>query len=235
MAFAPTPKEFDLNPILIAWVVSLLVSISRPGAPIFYPDAKETEAETQARYALIAQDVLKVTQDPQEDPLFEGPTARVKTAAVILSVAAFESHFRKDVDLGLGKYSRGDSGRSWCLNQINLGVAGPEGKTFGRFVPMANGSFRITYNEGYVGWGGEDLVADRTKCSRAALAIARRSFKCGGPALTRLKWYASGRCELGDRASSDRMGLALRWISKIPADLEVSSTSVDNPLKFSGL
>ena len=207
---------------MMAWFVTLLVSISKPGAPIFYPAAKETQEETVARYNSIVTDLTTVVTDPNEVLLFEGPQASAKTGAILLAIAANESHFRKDVDFGLGKHAKGDSGRSWCLTQVNLGV--------GRFILQPDGKFTINYNGGTsVGWSGEDLVADRTKCFRAALAIARKSFKCGGEKLTLLSLYASGQCGHGVVESTMRMRLGLHWISKMPDFTTISAPVGNSP------
>jgi len=64
------------------------------------------------------------------------------------------------------------------------------------------------------GWSGEDVAADVTKCTRAALRQVRSSVKaCSGyPKDERLAVYAAGRCssEAGKRLSRDRMRLAAR-------------------------
>ncbi len=204
-----------MNAQMIAWFVTILVSVVRPGSPTFYPEAKETKEETEARYQSIATDLATVVSDPNEVLLFEGDQAPAKTGAILLAIAANESHFRRDVDLGLGQYAQGDGGRSWCLNQINLGVK-RDGRTVGRFILRSDGKFQITYEGGSEGWGGEDLVADRTKCFRASLAIARKSFRCGGPKEGLLSYYASGHCGRGQAESATRMRLGLQWISKMP-------------------
>lgn len=215
---------------MIAWFVTLLISVSRPGAPIFYPDAKETKEETEARYLSIATDLATVVSDPNEVLLFDGEGAPAKTGAILLAIAAHESHFRKDVDEGLGAHAQGDGGRSWCLAQINLGTKNAEGKTTGRFVLQPDGKFKIVYNEGtLVGWGGEDLVSDRTKCFRAELAIVRRSFKCGGSKEGLLSFYASGSCKAGRKESETRMGLGLRWISGMPEFTDPSEAIGNSP------
>jgi hypothetical protein len=138
--------------------------------------ARESE---RARYTEIATDLAAVTFDEAEAPLFSGESGRAETALLLASIAAHESTFRKEVDDGR---VRGDSGRSWCFMQLHVGG----GKTFD-------------------GWTGQDLVADRRKCFRAGLHIARWSFhSCTGvPLIEKLSAYASGSC--GKSAESRQM------------------------------
>ena len=64
------------------------------------------------------------------------------------------------------------------------------------------------------GWSGEDVAADVTKCTQAALRRVRQSqTTCSFlPKEERLAVYAAGRCdsEAGRRLSRDRMALAKR-------------------------
>lgn len=206
--------------IVIAWIVGLLVAVSPIGRAQYYPDAKENTEATTARYTSITNDLIDVVYDPAEKPLFTGPKGRAQTVMVLLAIASFESGgFRKDVDLGLGKYAKGDGGRSWCLEQVQLSQAGPNGKTARRILVHPNGTFSFTTDPNQ-GWGGEDLVKDRKKCFRAGLAVARASFGACGNIETKdkLKAYAAGNCsDDGVAASRSRMGLAMRWMtSKMP-------------------
>jgi hypothetical protein len=62
------------------------------------------------------------------------------------------------------------------------------------------------------GWTGEEVAADLTKCTTAALRKVRESQRiCGAlPREERLAVYAAGRCdsEAGKRLSRDRVGLS---------------------------
>lgn len=197
---------------VIAWIVSLIVSVAPVGRPQYIQEAKETEQETRDRYALIAKDLVDVVYDKNEKPLFSGDISRVKTMTVMLAIMNYESGFRKDVDLGKGKFSKGDGGKSWCMMQINLGTANANGKTSNRIQVDSNGVFSFT-TDPTKGWGGEDLVADHKACFKAGLAIIRSSFNaCGATDIKdKLKAYASGNCNAGQKESRIRMGLALRW------------------------
>jgi hypothetical protein len=175
---------------LIAYLLAAMVTWSPPGDHDYY----ERREETLERYAAIARDVAEVALDPAEAPLFGGPQGRVQTGLLLASVAFYESGgYRRDVDLGIGKKARGDSGRSWCLMQINLG----DGMTAER-------------------WSGRDLVLDRQKCLRVGLRRMRESFDmCKGEVFVdRLSGYTTGRCTADDDFSHRRMKRALQWWSQ---------------------
>jgi hypothetical protein len=193
--------------------MSLMVSAAPPGRKLYIPEAQETVEDATSRYEDIAKDVAYVVWDQQERSIFPGSRGRERTAIVLLSVITFESGFRRDVDFGIGKMSRGDGGKSWCLNQVNLGKLSTSGSTPKRIVVTIGGGFKITDHQDE-GWSGQDLVDDRQKCFHSALAILRSSFaSCSrNPIEERLTQYASGHCDQGGEASRIRMGLALRWM-----------------------
>lgn len=132
---------------VIAWIVSLITSVAPMGRKQYIQEATEAVEETEARYNSIAFDAMSVAYDPQEKPLFPGSRGRARTVMVILAASTFESSFRKDVDLGIGKLSKGDSGKSWCLNQIQLGKADASGNTPKRIVVTIGGGYRLTSNQ----------------------------------------------------------------------------------------
>src|SRR4029077_20129005 len=68
------------------------------------------------RYEGIARDIVAVSFDPEEAPLFAGPRGRARTALFIDAVASFESFYREDVDQGK---KRGDLGEV-CILQVLL-------------------------------------------------------------------------------------------------------------------
>jgi hypothetical protein len=199
---------------LVSWCVKRMSLWAPPGRS-FYENAKETPEDAIVRYGEVAKDAIAVVYDPAEVPLFTGRIGRARTLAVILAVSDSESGgYRKDVDFGIGSYSKGDGGKSWCLGQINLGLAGPDGKT----------SLRVELTPKYweyaktkdSGLGGEDLVQDRKACFRVQLHMIRQSFAtCSSlPVLERLGIYASGKsCEAGKTASQSRIGKAVGWLA----------------------
>ena len=204
---------------VIAWIITLIVSVAPVGRPQYHPEAKETDQETTDRYESIANDLVSVVYDQNEKPLFSDATGRAKTIEVMLAIAQYESGFRKDVDFGLGKYSKGDGGASWCLMQVLLGKENKQGKTRQHIYVRPDGWMGYSKDPA-IGWGGEDLVKDRKACFRAALSILRTSFQaCGQQEMRdRLSLYASGKCEGngGQEASRLRMGLAMRWMKNKP-------------------
>lgn len=179
---------------LIHWAF-IAINTFNPADSPKYGLAKETPAEATARYLSIADDAVSVVFDEQERPLYSDELGREKTLATLLAVLQYESGgFRKDVDEGT---TRGDHGHSYCLAQIHLRGT--------RIVVKSDGLFDYSQTEG---WSGQDLASDRRKCFRAALAMMRASFACGGPERGKLRSYASGRCDAGMRESSHRMNLA---------------------------
>lgn len=199
---------------VIAWIVSLITSVAPIGRKQYIPEATESIEEAEARYNSIAFDAMSVAYNPLEKPLFSGSRGRARTVMVILAASTYESSFRRDVDLGIGKLSKGDDGKSWCLNQINLGKSDADGNTPNRIIVNIGGGYKFTTNPDE-GWSGTDLVQDRQKCFQAALAVIRSSFAAtsGLPLESRLKVYASGSLDKGEEASRRRMGLAIRWMS----------------------
>ncbi|WP_437600573.1 hypothetical protein WMF28_03260 [Sorangium sp. So ce590] len=170
---------------IIAWAVSIMITWAPPGTS-HIKDAIETPEDGRARYHEIARAAAKVAYDPELKPVFGGPRGRAETMALLLSIAYFESGYRRDVDLGLGKLARG-SGVDSCLLQIRVGA----GKT-------------------REGWSHDDLVSDREKCFRAGFALIRKSFGAcrKQDARDRLSAYTRGRCIADDKHSRARMGRA---------------------------
>jgi hypothetical protein len=199
---------------LVGWCVKRMSLWAPPGRS-FYKEAEETPEDAVIRYREIAADAIAVAYDPAEVPLFTGSIGRARTLAVLLGTSDSESGgYRKDVDFGTGNRSKGDGGKSWCLGQINLGLAGSDGRT-----PM-----RVEFTPKYwqyakdknSGFGGEDLVRDRKLCFRVSLHMIRQSFAtCSSlPVLDRLGIYASGKsCEAGSTASRSRIGKAVSWLA----------------------
>lgn len=208
------------------WALDRMATWSPPGHS-FYPDAKESEEDGLSRYNDIVRDAMAVAYDPAEAPLFSNDKiGRAKTLAVMLAIADSESGgYRKDVDFGTGKLSRGDGGKSWCLMQVQTSKAGDDGRTQTR-IGLKGETYEYFYDKSK-GYGGEDLVANRKTCFRVALHMARESFKAcwQSPVEDRLSVYAGGDCTVGRAASRVRVGKAIRWLAqKAPpnADTDLS-------------
>ena len=194
----------------VAWIVAFIISVSPPGRNSYVPDARETREEAVARYESIARDIVTVVTE--EEPLFSGPTGRIRTASVIMSIMFFESGFRRDVDLGIGKLAKGDNGNSVCMMQLNIG----KGRTFAWNTVKNRPSLPADPADEVVqGWTQQEISADRKKCIRAGYRIMRISFGSGRglPSLDKLRVYASGSVNGGVKESHARMGMALRYYS----------------------
>lgn len=210
-----------LQPVVI-WLLGLMTFLAPPdrlAAAPQYPGWEETVEQKQERYLSIAEDIAEVAFDPAEQPVFNGPRGRVGTAALILALAFGESGFARDVDQGPcyrgadGRSSRCDGGQSACMMQIRIGA----GRT-------------------REGWSQADLFADRTKCLRAGMHLARRSFRaCRGEQLEyRLNAYASGVCGRGHLGSQARMRLWRRIYDRAGRPTEPDLTFLPPPEAGSG-
>lgn len=205
-------KAGDTDPT-VGWAVEKMASWSPPGK---YSWLGETPDEARSRYAEIARAARDVAFDPAEAPVFPGPDGRSRTMAVLLAIASVESGgFQKKVDFGVGD-GVGDGGKSWCLMQVRLNKLGADKKTSYRVV--LDGKYWAYGYDTSVGWGGEDLVSDRSKCFRAGLHMVRKSFDVMSyaPLEDRLSVYASGKNTLGGTASRRRMGKATDWLKASP-------------------
>jgi hypothetical protein len=172
---------------LAAWLLTAMITWNPPA------QHREGEKAATERYTSMANDIAVVVLDNDESPLFEGPQGRPQTALLIAATASFESGYRKDVDTGKTK---GDSGRSWCILQIQI---------FGKTAEN---------------WTGDELIQDRTKCLRAGLHKMKESFTaCKAlPLIDRLSGYTSGSCKAEPRAEW-RMKRALGWFKGHPLGL----------------
>jgi hypothetical protein len=185
-------------------LVSYLITAMLAWSPVADHNYYEPRDETLARYEGIARTIARVAMDPAEAPLFGGPDGRAETGLFVSSIAYYESGgFRRDVELGTGKHARGDSGRSWCLMQVNIGG----GKTAEN-------------------WSGPELVADQEKCIRAGLHRIRESFvHCKAQTFVdRLSGYTNGRCLDGADAAHRRTHRAVDFWQQHP------QRRIDGPL-----
>jgi tetratricopeptide (TPR) repeat protein len=192
----------------IAWSYETITEWRPLGRKAYIKFDEETVQEARDRYESIVNDLAYVVFSPtkylcSEDgptdclntPVFKGKRGRSDTMKLVMSIALFESGYRRDVDFNLGKLSRGDNGRSWCLMQINIG----EGLT-------------------KEGWTGKDLIEDRKKCFAAGLNLIRQSFKSCKDTdyelLDRLTGYTVGRCIKNEPKSRQRVTLSIKLMKK---------------------
>ena len=155
---------------LSLWILNILVSISPPQNQI-----GESEIEARNRYESIADDMAYAIEFA--DPIFKGKDAKFKEAALLTSIAFYESSgFKKDIDSGK---IRGDNGKSWCLMQINVGTD---------TIKFGNSDMKS--------WKGQDLVKDRKKCFLAGIESIKISRNlCSKLSESgSLSVYTTGRC-----------------------------------------
>ncbi len=188
--------------VLLNWTVGGMTKWADPRIH----SGDETLDETNSRYRMIARDAVSVAFDPNESPLFEGPQGRIRTVALFMGWSTLESGgYRRAVDYGVGNKARGDHDSSWCLMQIHLSEPDHvDFHTWSRVVMRGDLYDRI--DDGHTGWGGEDLVYDRTKCFRAALHMLRESKRiCRTlPESEQFSIYAGGNCIRGRSSSRER-------------------------------
>ena len=179
---------------LATWILTVLLSIAPPHKNSKY--SKESEADMKERYISIAKDMSIAIQNSK--PLFQGKDVELRTAALLTSIAFYESGFKKEVDDGR---SRGDDGRSWCLMQINIG---------NNHVRVGDDTMRS--------WTGKDLVKDRQKCLAVGLEMIRLSLnQCskfkGGSALSA---YTTGKCIANEKHAVFRWNFSQRLLNRFP-------------------
>lgn len=179
--------------LLTNWIFSVLLSIVPANS---YSTLNESEDKMKERYASIANDMYEAIHESK--PLFNGEDAELKSAALITSIAYFESGFNKNVDSGKIK---GDNGNSWCLMQINIGK---------NKVPVGNEEMQQ--------WTGQDLIKDRKKCFKVSIEFLRNSFKaCSGYSKSDvLSGYTSGRCIKNESKAAIRWNFAGKLLKNNP-------------------
>jgi hypothetical protein len=203
--------------LLITWMLAFMVSVAPPGRKNYYVEAQETKAEAMVRYKSITEDIIEVVYDPNMKPLFKGDSGRTRTAGMILSIMLYESGFGRNVDFGVGKYARGDNGRSWCLMQLNIGKGRPwvgvGGWNVKRDRPKRYGD---NPKDLVLGSTGPEMVKDRRKCVLEGLRLAKLSFQACRrlPLSQRLRAYMSGRCTAGAKGSAARVNTAVRYYTQ---------------------
>ena len=192
------------------WITAFMIKNAPPGRPTYFEQARESKDEALERYNEIADAIIEAVYDPNQKAMFSGPTGRSRTASLLLGIMLWETGFRRDVDYGLGKYGRGDHGKSWCLMQIQIG----DGKTqswntkVGRAAKPGDDPDDIQ-----VGHSGPELISNRSLCIAEGMRIVRTSFgSCRTQPLEyRLSAYASGSCDKGQEKSRQRVGTGMSW------------------------
>lgn len=211
VADEPAVAETDRQKA-VEWMVGFMTRHAPPGRTTFYAEAQETKEEALERYHGIANAVVDVVYNPETKPVFGGPNGRARSSAVILAIMLFESGFMKNVDYGVGKFGRGDAGKSWCLLQLNVGAGRTIkwNKKFDRVPRMGDDQADI-----FEGYTGPELVGDRRKCIGEAYKALRLSFgSCRSmqlPLDQKLRVFGSGNCNGAVKESRLRMKAALKF------------------------
>lgn len=215
-------------PVIVAWLlVASLAWFAAPAATQRCPFGSgpelhgESLADYRARREAIAAAAVAVALDPAEAPVFDGPEGRARTAALMMSIARFESGYCKRVDEGL---QRGPGGEV-CVMQVSL-----DGYRKGVGAVTAEG------------WSAADLISDRQKCMRAALHKIQASFRICGDAshpqnvtrralvgADRLSLYTGTRCTEGSPFARHRYELGEAWYASHPIASASASTSASSP------
>lgn len=221
----PKPIPTGTIELAEAWVKSFIVKNAPPGRKIWLPGAQETVEEGEVRYADIAKDVVWRAYHPDTVSLFKSTkSGRSRTLAVWLGIMLHESGFTKNVDKNIGKYARGDQGRSWCMMQLQIG----KGRTLKwNFAKNRRVRWGDKPEDIFHGYKGDEIIADRRKCLGEGHKMVRISFKAcrTKPLEHRLTSYAAGFCNLpedadeekkaryedGKKKSASRMRTGIRW------------------------
>lgn len=207
----PEAEELSAKELAVEWIVEAMSIQAPPGRKLWYPDAQETVEEGRERYYEIANHIVEVVYDPSFPALFKGPYGRSRTVTVILGIMLHESGFMKNVDYGLGKYGRGDKGKSWCLMQMKV-KDGRAWENFGGWNQQENRPrfYGDEDSEIVQGASGPEMVEDRRNCIREGLRLVMWSFRSckKNPPGERLNAYASGNCQEGADGSRRRLRTA---------------------------
>jgi len=202
-----------MKELFVLWLIAVMNTMAPAHRDHLLREAQESYAQADARYREIATNIIDVSFDPSERPLFGGAYGRAKTAMFIAHIFYLETGFRRDLHYGIGRErlsasGYNDNGRSWCLGQIMLGV---------KKVNTGNGMWTTdSASTTPEGWTGRELLADTNKCVRATLHTLHRSMgACSGlPLQERMAAYATGSCssETGKRISRTRFSsFYRRW------------------------
>lgn len=220
-ASVATPASVAASTPVVDWIVGFMTRHAPPGRETYYVEAQETKEDAEKRYRSIAEDLVEVVYNPANKPLFGGSKGRSRTISILLGIMLYESGFGRNVDFGVGKFARGDNGRSWCLMQMNVG----KGRTW-----KDAGGWNIKHDRPWrygdkaedivLGSTGPEMVEDRRKCFTEGLRLIRISFRsCRNyPLKERLRVYASGSCKSGAKGSRIRMTAAIKFFDQTRAE-----------------
>lgn len=178
----------------IAVVALWLFSIMTSWVPFAqHVQGKETKEQISDRYSAIALDAASIAFDPAEQPLFNGPSGRVKTATLMLAIARMESNFIRRIDAGECNKGECDNGQAACMMQIHAesGIVLTE-RSF-VYASSKNEAWRKDNQDKIV---TAEKLKDRKTCFKVGLHILRQSLaSCAAyPAEDRLAGYTGEGC-----------------------------------------
>lgn len=200
---------------LVAWLVAASLhwlpvpAVNQPGPFGGLALNGETQDEYRSRRASMASDFVEVSFDPSEQPVFDEPNARPKTALFLMSIARFESAYDLRVDDGRQPGLLGEV----CSLQVMIDW---------RYV---RGVGMVTKE----GWSKADLSSDRKKCARASLhklqvsrlicSDSKHPLNASKKALSGsdvFTLYTGTRCSEGSPYAKNRWNPVADWISGNP-------------------
>jgi hypothetical protein len=161
--------------------------------PYKHAQGKETRSEVSARYSDIASDAVSVAFDQAEQPLFSGPSGRVKTALYILAVARMESNFIRRIDAGECNKGECDNGQASCMMQIHAEGGIVLSDNYFSYASSKDETWRKENQDKII---TASKLNDRKTCFKVALHIIRSSFaSCRSyPVEDRLGGYTGEGC-----------------------------------------
>lgn len=188
---------------LAAYILSMMKVWSPPADQIKF---SETEADAEARYASIADDVAEVVL--AEDSIFpESSGGKAKTAVLMAGLAFKETRFWKYVDSGqcndytwrktpegkkiIYSYGHCDGGLAWSMWQVHI----------------PNKGFNV--NGDLI--DGPRMVSDRKAAVRVALRLAKRAMAAGHLCAYTGETNPDGTCTPLHPKATERLNFAVNY------------------------
>jgi hypothetical protein len=121
-------KEDKKMTAIMIWLAAFLTSLT-PNLSDDYKNGRTIEEAQQlaieARHE-VAMEIAEVAYDENERPLYAGPIGRAHTAALLASIAGFESRLRPRIRMGHclpGECDQGKAVSAWQLHTGEFGLA----------------------------------------------------------------------------------------------------------------
>jgi hypothetical protein len=104
--------------LVLSWLVALLTSLT------LTPKSEDGKAAMSQARSDVATEVIEVSYDPSEPPLYKGVDGRAKTAVLLSVIAALETRLASDVRSGHCPTGQCDHGQAVGLMQVHPGEGG---------------------------------------------------------------------------------------------------------------